>query len=103
MKTLQEKLLDFKRVISLVRSSARFGLFPFANYVPFAPYRNMSLAVRIRSAIEYLGLTYLKLGQFLALRYDILPKEICDELNNLFESVPPMPFGQAKAIVESDL
>src|SRR5271157_2839199 len=39
----------------------------------------------------------------MALRYDILPPEICRELNLLFESVPPMEFGQARAIVEAEL
>jgi ubiquinone biosynthesis protein len=103
METRGERLLDLRRVLLLAATCARFGLFPFARYVPFLPFGKMSLAVRIRSAIEALGLTYLKLGQFLALRYDILPKEICDELNRLFESVRPMPFEEAKSIVESEL
>jgi len=54
-------------------------------------------------ALEELGLTYLKLGQFLALRFDILPAEVCHELNNLFENVRPMSFEAAREVVESDL
>jgi len=103
METRSERILDLRRVLLLAGSCVRFGLFPFAAYIPFAPYRSTSLAVRIRRAIEGLGLTYLKLGQFLALRYDILPEEICAELNRLFESVRAMPFERAKAIVESEL
>jgi ubiquinone biosynthesis protein len=59
--------------------------------------------VRVRRAIEELGLTYLKLGQFLALRYDVLPREVCEELNSLFENVAPMPPDLATAIVEREL
>ena len=103
METRDEIILDLRRILLLARSCIRFGLFPFAKFVPFAPYRDMSLAVRIRRAIEGLGLTYLKLGQFLALRYDVVPKEICDQLNQLFESVEPMPFERAKAIIEAEL
>jgi ubiquinone biosynthesis protein len=94
---------DLKRILLVLGKLLKFGLFPFAVYVPFLPYRNVTVARRLRLMIEELGLTYLKLGQFLALRYDILPPEICRELDNLFESVPPMEFAQARAIVEAEL
>jgi predicted unusual protein kinase regulating ubiquinone biosynthesis (AarF/ABC1/UbiB family) len=42
----------------------------------------------------------LKLGQFLALRYDVLPPEIVAELNGLFENVQPMPFETARQLIE---
>lgn len=103
METRDEVILDLRRILLLMGNCIRFGLFPFAKFVPFSPYREMSLAIRIRRALESLGLTYLKLGQFLALRYDILPKEICDQLNQLFESVRPMQFAQAKQIIEAEL
>jgi ubiquinone biosynthesis protein len=98
-----DAFLDLKRILLVLAKLLKFGLFPFASYVPFMPYRNLTVARRLRLAIEELGLTYLKLGQFLALRYDILPPEICRELNLLFESVPPMQFAQARAIVEAEL
>ena len=45
-------------------------------------------------------MTYVKLGQFLATRFDVLPLEVCRELANLFEQVPPTPFANVRAIVE---
>jgi len=95
--------LDLQRILLVLAKLLKFGFFPFARYLPFMPHRDESVARRLRLMIEELGLTYLKLGQFLALRYDILPLEICRELENLFESVPPMEFAQARAIVESEL
>jgi ubiquinone biosynthesis protein len=98
-----ETLLDLSRFATLVWKCLRFGLFPFARFVPFAGYRRISFAVRFRRALEDLGLTYLKLGQFLALRFDILPPAICEELNRLLESVPPMPASVSRPIVETEL
>ncbi len=98
-----EAWLDLRRLALLAAKCLRFGLFPLANWVPFAGYRRWSFAARFRRALEDLGLTYLKLGQFLALRFDILPPEVCEELNRLFETVPPMPAEAARSLIEAEL
>jgi ubiquinone biosynthesis protein len=49
-----------------------------------------------------LGVTYIKLGQFLALRFDILPWEVCEELGRLFDSVPPMPAAAVRKALETE-
>lgn len=98
-----EVFLDLQRILLVLGKLLKFGLFPFASYIPLLPHRSEPVASRVRLMFEELGLTYLKLGQFLALRYDILPPEICRELEHLFESVPPMDFAQARAIVEAEL
>lgn len=58
---------------------------------------------RIRVGIQQLGLTYVKLGQFLAMRFDILPVEYCRELEKLFDDVPPEDFAAIRVVVESEL
>jgi ubiquinone biosynthesis protein len=50
-----------------------------------------------------MGLTYLKLGQFLALRFDLLPKEVLAEMNNLFENVENVPFERIRQQIEREL
>jgi len=59
--------------------------------------------VRLRVALERRGLIYRKLGQYLALRADLLPADICAELDRLFESVAPMPLSAVVAAIEDDL
>ncbi len=61
------------------------------------------LPVRLRKAMEELGGAYLKLGQFLALRPDLLPKEYCDEFKKLLDNVPPMPYSKVQAVIEQNL
>ena len=50
------------------------------------------LPARIRRLFDDLGLTYIKFGQFLAMRFDLLPADICRSLEELFENVRPIPF-----------
>lgn len=57
----------------------------------------------IRRALERLGLTYLKLGQYLAMRLDLMPEEVSAELSRLYENVFPLDFQQVKQAVETEL
>ena len=63
--------------------------------------RNRYVAHTLRCSFERLGLTYLKLGQFLAARHDLVPPEFIDELTNLFEGVEPLSFAIVKDVVET--
>jgi ubiquinone biosynthesis protein len=60
-------------------------------------------ARRLRLAMEELGPTFVKLGQALSTRPDVLPEEVILELSRLQDSVPPMPAGQAEQAIEADL
>jgi len=55
---------------------------------------------RIRHALEDLGPIFIKFGQMLSTRKDLLPEEIAEELSLLQDSVPPFAGAKAKAIVE---
>lgn len=57
-------------------------------------------AVRIRMALEDLGPIFVKFGQLLSTRRDLLPEDIADELAKLQDQVPSFPGEQARALVE---
>ena len=59
--------------------------------------------VRIRRAIEALGPTFVKLGQILSTRSDIVAPDILRELQRLQDRVPPIPFAQVRERVEEAL
>ena len=59
--------------------------------------------VGFRDLLQRLGPTFIKLGQFLALRPDLVPQEYCDELMDLLDQVPPFPWEQARTILTEDL
>ena len=96
-------LLDVQRAVLLVIAIARFAGPPMLRRLFRLRPRGPSGPVRLRLAMESLGVTYLKLGQFLAMRFDVLPAAYCQELGNLFDKVPPTPFETARQVVESEL
>ncbi len=57
--------------------------------------------VRLRRALETLGPIFVKFGQALSTRRDLIPLDIADELAQLQDRVPPFPGEQAKAMLEA--
>ncbi len=55
---------------------------------------------RIRRALEDLGPLFVKFGQILSTRRDLLPTDIADELSYLQDRVPPFPAADARRIIE---
>lgn len=58
---------------------------------------------KLRAILEDLGPTYIKLGQIMSMRSDMIPKEYCEALTQLRTAVPPMPFDEVRRVVESSL
>ncbi|MEO8570550.1 MAG: AarF/UbiB family protein [Chloroflexota bacterium] len=59
--------------------------------------------VRLRVAFEQLGGAWIKLGQMLALRFDLLPAAYCDELFKLLNQVAPFSYAEVRAIIRQEL
>ena len=59
--------------------------------------------VRMRLALDELGGAWVKLGQMLAMRFDLLPPAYCDELFKLLNEVRPFPYAQVREIVAREL
>src|SRR3979490_2247603 len=53
--------------------------------------------------LEKLGPTFIKLGQVLSVRYDLLPAEYADALSRLQDEVAPFPFEEVERIVSAEL
>jgi ubiquinone biosynthesis protein len=70
---------------------------------PSAVSHHISAPERLRLMFEDLGPTFIKLGQVLACRPDMMPIEYSRELLKLTDSVPPFPTAEAKKIIEEDL
>ena len=58
---------------------------------------------RLSYAVTHLGPSYIKLGQFLATRADIVGIELADALSGLKDDLPPFPTEEARAIVEANI
>ncbi len=67
----------------------------------WVPRKRGPRAVRIRRALEELGPIYVKFGQILSTRQDLLPDDIALELAHLQDDVPPFPGRDARARIEA--
>jgi ubiquinone biosynthesis protein len=89
---LEEFFLGHERVRAL-RWLVRFALF----WRPLTEPR----AVRLRLALESLGPIFVKFGQMLSTRRDLVPADIADELAKLQDRVPPFPSDQALEVLQA--
>ncbi len=110
------KLRVLSRLIEIQRVLVRHGLDEFVRATHlFRPLRFLFLmspwtwfvrgkdaprAVRLREALEELGPIFVKFGQALSTRRDLLPVDIADELAKLQDAVPPFDGRIARRIVE---
>ncbi len=103
------------RLIKIIFVVLRFGLDEFLlahesvrwlrvplNILLFFRSTDMPRAVRLRLALENLGPIFVKFGQMLSTRRDLMPTDIADELAKLQDQVPPFPSAQAIAILEAN-
>ncbi|CAB1108578.1 unnamed protein product [Ectocarpus sp. CCAP 1310/34] len=65
--------------------------------------KRAAIAVQLKDGLLRLGPTFIKLGQLLSTRIDVVPKEYIKELVMLQDNVPGFPFESAKRIIEEDL
>ncbi|HEX3875177.1 MAG TPA: AarF/UbiB family protein [Solirubrobacteraceae bacterium] len=91
---------DLRRVLQLFGVAVVHGLLP-----AISPARRRAVPgpVRLRRALEELGGTWVKLGQALALRFDLIPPAYCYELFNLLNRVGPFPYPEVRQIVRAEL
>ena len=106
------------RLLVINFTLARYGLDEILAPVPFLrPLRwlgyinpfnwfrgnDRSRGERLRLCIEELGPIFIKFGQMLSTRKDLLPDDIIIELEKLLDKVPPFPLAQAREILEKEL
>jgi len=63
----------------------------------------LPLPIRVRLALEELGPTFVKLGQILSTRPDLIPPEYIKELQKLQDKVPPFAYEQVEQIIKREL
>lgn len=110
---MRRRLKTALRLIGIQRVLVRHGLDELVRKIHFLrPLRfvfelfpksrtaDAPLGVRIRVALEELGPIFVKFGQALSTRRDLLPPDIADELAKLQDRVPPFPGAEAVAILK---
>lgn len=90
----------------LIEENTFFRKFPFLrNYKAekSGVFPDESIPLRIRLVLEELGPAYIKLGQMLSTRPDLVGMEVAEELQKLRDNTPTTPFSEMKSVIEEEL
>ncbi|WP_193096778.1 ABC1 kinase family protein [Brevibacterium sp. FME17] len=93
----------FNRLAQIQKILIQFGLSRYLK--PRIPTLRVSLreiASTTRDALTASGVTFIKLGQFIATRGDMIPHEFVEEFSTLQAGVPPVPFKEVKDQLETE-
>jgi len=106
--------MHYFRLIYIVFVALSFGLDDFIHeHAPLRPLRKLVQIVffwrnkqqprgeRLRLALEKLGPIFVKFGQVLSTRRDLLPPDVADELAKLQDQVPPFAFAEVQKSIEA--
>lgn len=87
-----------------IKEMGLYPRIPFRKkYFAKPPEEAVPYPVAFRKILEELGPTYVKFGQILSTRSDILPKKYIDELKKLQDNVPPFPFENVQEMIKTEL
>ena len=81
----------------------RVGLEDAVEGAPSAPPRQEARAQALADDLEHLGPTFIKLGQLLSTRHDLLPPEYIEALSRLQDKVAPFPYAEVERILGEEL
>ena len=102
---------NFKRFRDIIRVFNKYGFalhhLVFFERWTFPPIPKQILAnppqLNLRMALEELGTTFIKIGQILSTRIDLLSEDYCQELKKLQDDTTPVPFEEIRDVVEQEL
>lgn len=113
--TIPQLARNLNRVVEIVGVLAKYGLADWIDRLDrrflrrwvrntsFQPLTEASTEARVRLVLTELGTTFIKLGQMLSTRRDIVGAELANELTRLQSNVPADPFEVTKATIEAEL
>ena len=108
-------LSDARRIKNIVRALAKNELgwlvlelgmqwyLPITKRLFLSQKKQVHLALRIRNVLEDLGGAYVKLGQLLSVRPDLIPHEYCEEFRKLQDNNPPLPYARIHQVLKEEL
>lgn len=102
--SVRGRIARARRYSGVVRIATRHGLGPYLRGRRRAPgVRHELLAKELRQALQAGGTTFVKLGQLISTRRDLLPEVYVEELSLLQDQVPPAPWSEVEAQLQESL
>ncbi|HLE96223.1 MAG TPA: AarF/UbiB family protein [Candidatus Thermoplasmatota archaeon] len=90
---------DFFGMMRELALAERSGLGPSRRELAIPP----DMPRKVRLMLEELGPTFVKIGQLLGTRPDLVPKPFVDEFRHLYDKTTPSPYEEVKRVIENEL
>jgi ubiquinone biosynthesis protein len=104
LRSVRRRMARARRYSQVSRIAVKHGIGPYLGGGRAADgTRHAVLARSLRKALEDGGVTFVKLGQVLSTRPDLLPPAFIDELSKLQDQVAPVPFDRVEQELEEEL
>ncbi|GAA1583657.1 AarF/UbiB family protein [Kribbella sancticallisti] len=104
---LSGRIARTRRYLQILRIAVRHGLGPYLRGRRRPGRENAAgqadLARSLRLALDEAGVTFVKLGQVLSTRSDVIPASVAQELSRLQDQVSPAPWPQIEAVLTEEL
>ncbi|WP_439661534.1 ABC1 kinase family protein [Lentzea sp. HUAS TT2] len=97
---LRRRIARTRRYSRITAIAVRHGLGP---YLRGRERTSTGLSRSLRLALQDAGVTFVKLGQVLSTRADLLPQDFVDELSLLQDKVPPAKWDQVRAVLDAEV
>ncbi len=90
------------RLINILTVLTRYNLLPYSHPFISKSIKNMTKGDRLKAALQRLGPIFIKFGQSLSTRVDILGEDTANSLLSLCDKLPPFPYNKVVQIIESE-
>jgi ubiquinone biosynthesis protein len=97
------KLARFNEIVTILLRNDAWGLVRSMTSPPPEGGEEDNAPVQLRQTLEELGPSFIKIGQLLATRPDLVPQRYVTELKKLYDKTTPSPYEEVRAVVRREL
>lgn len=97
------KAARFNEIVSILVENDFWGMLRQLLRGDLSERDGVSVPRRVRLMLEQLGPTFIKIGQLLATRPDLVPQEFAEEFKHLYDGTSPSPGGEVRAVIKEEL
>lgn len=97
------KLSRFNEIVTILLRNDAWGLVRSLTSPPPEGGEEDNAPVQLRQTLEELGPSFIKIGQLLATRPDLVPQRYADELKKLYDKTTPSPYDEVRAVIRHEL
>jgi ubiquinone biosynthesis protein len=99
----KRKSTRFNEIVNILLKHDFWGLLRTIQRGEITTSGDDAVTVRMRKILEELGPSFIKIGQLLATRPDLVPQEFSEEFKNLYDGTTPSPYSEVREVIRTEM